>query len=147
MLDKPLRLAPPQTLGGLNHGHPHSANRSVLYQLVPKLIADMAIACADGRHRRLLRTLTTPQVLILDDCGREPIDATARHYLLEILEDRYSRRSTIVTTQLPVEHWHQLISDPTYPDASRDRLAHNATGIDLTGESLRKKRAPRSQNT
>jgi DNA replication protein DnaC len=120
-------------------------NRSVLYQRVPKLFTDLALARADGRHRRLLRNLTSPQVLILDDWGLEPLDAAARHDLLEILEDRYGRRSTIVTSQVPVEHWHQLIGDPTYADAILDRLVHNATRIDLTGESLRRKRSPRAQ--
>lgn len=120
-------------------------NRSVLYQRVPKLFTELALARADGRHRRLIRSLTSPQVLILDDWGLEPLDAAARHDLLEILEDRYGRRSTIVTSQVPVEHWHQLIGDPTYADAILDRLVHNATRIDLIGESLRKKRASRQQ--
>ena len=120
-------------------------NRSVLYQRVPKLFAELALARADGRHRRLMRSLTSPHLLILDDWGLEPLDAGARHDLLEILEDRYGRRSTIVTSQVPLEHWHQLIGDPTYADAILDRLVHNAIRIDLTGESLRKKRAPRQQ--
>jgi DNA replication protein DnaC len=122
-------------------------NRSVLYQRVPKLFAELALARADGRHRRIMRSLTSPQVLILDDWGLEPLDAAARHDVLEILEDRYGRRSTIVTSQVPVEHWHQLIGDPTYADAILDRLVHNATRIDLTGESLRKKRTSRQQMT
>jgi len=121
-------------------------NRSVLYQRVPKLFAELALARADGRHRRMLRNLTSPQLLILDDWGLEPLDAAARHDLLEILEDRYGRRSTIVTSQVPVEHWHQLIGDPTYADAILDRLVHNATRIDLSGESLRRRRAARTQN-
>ena len=117
-------------------------NRSVLYQRVPKLFAELALARADGRHRRLLlRRLTSPQLLILDDWGLAPLDAGARHDLLEILEDRYGRRSTIVTSQVPVEHWHPLIGEPSYADAILDRLVHNATRIDLTGESLRRKRA------
>ncbi len=119
-------------------------NRSVLYQRVPKLFAELALARADGRHRRLMRGLISPQVLILDDWGLEPLDAAARHDLLEILEDRYGRRSTIVTSQVPVENWHQLIGDPTYADAILDRLVHNATRIDLSGESLRKKRTVRA---
>jgi len=122
-------------------------NRSVLYQRIPKLFADLALARADGRHRRIMRSLTSPQVLILDDWGLEPLDAAARHDVLEILEDRYGRRSTIVTSQVPVEHWHQLIGDPTYADAILDRLVHNATRIDLTGDSLRKKRVSRQQMT
>ena len=121
-------------------------NRSVLYQRVPKLFADLAQARADGRHRRLLRGLTSPQLLILDDWGLEPLDANAGKDLLEILEDRYGRRSTIVTSQVPVEHWHQLIGDPTYADAILDRLVHNATRIELTGESMRRKRNPKSLN-
>jgi DNA replication protein DnaC len=86
-----------------------------------------------------------PQLLILDDWGLEPLDAEAGHDLMEILEDRYGRRSTIVTSQVPVEHWHQLIGDPTYADAILDRLVHNATRVDLTGESLRRKRSSRQQ--
>ena len=121
-------------------------NHSVLYQRAPKLFADLALARADGRHRRLLRGLISPQLLILDDWGLEPLDANARHDLMEIVEDRYGRKSTIVTSQVPVEHWHQLIGDPTYADAILDRLVHNATRIDLTGESMRRKRAGRLQN-
>lgn len=121
-------------------------NHSVLYQRAPKLFADLALARADGRHRRLLRGLISPELLILDDWGLEPLDANARHDLMEILEDRYGRKSTLVTSQVPVEHWHQLIGDPTYADAILDRLVHNATRIDLTGESMRRKRAGRLQN-
>src|SRR3954451_25235249 len=120
-------------------------NHSVLYQRVPKLFADLALARGDGRHRRLIRSLISPQLLILDDWGLEPLDAGARHDLLEILEDRYGRCSTIVTSQVPLELWHQLIGDPTYADAILDRLVHNATRIDLTGESLRRKRSSRQQ--
>jgi DNA replication protein DnaC len=78
--------------------------------------------------------------LILDDWGLEPLEAAARHDLLEILEERYGRRSTVVTSQLPVDKWHEIIGDPTYADAILDRLVHNAHRIDLSGESLRKTR-------
>jgi DNA replication protein DnaC len=115
-------------------------NRSVLYQRVPRLFADLALARGDGRHPRLLRALGRADLLILDDWGLEPLDAAARHDLLEILEDRYGRRSTIVTSQLPVDRWHQLIGDPTYADAVLDRLVHNAHRLDLSGESLRRTR-------
>jgi len=73
---------------------------------------------------------------------RSPVaaDAQARHDLLEILEERYGRRSTIVTSQLPVEAWHVVINDPTYADAILDRLVHNAHRLNLTGDSLRKTR-------
>jgi DNA replication protein DnaC len=116
-------------------------NRSVLYQRFPKLFADLALARGDGRYARLLRTLGSVQLLILDDWGLSPLDAAARHDLLEILEERHGRRSTIVTSQLPVDKWHDVIGDPTYADAILDRLVHNAHRIDLSGESLRRTRA------
>jgi DNA replication protein DnaC len=99
-------------------------NRSVLYQRVPRLFTDLALARGDGRHPRLLRALGRVDLLILDDW------------------DRYGRRSTIVTSQLPVDQWHALIGDPTYADAVLDRLVHNAHRIDLNGESLRRTRKP-----
>jgi DNA replication protein DnaC len=116
-------------------------NRSVLYQRIPKLFADLALARGDGRYARLLRALGGVQLLILDDWGLEPLDAAARHDLLEILEERHGRRSTIVTSQLPVDKWHDVIGNPTYADAILDRLVHNAHRIDLTGHSLRLNRA------
>ena len=120
-------------------------NRSVLYQRVPSLFADLALARGDGRHLRLLRTLARADLLILDDWGLEPLDAAARHDMLEILDDRYGRRSTVITSQLPVESWHQLIGDPTYADAILDRLVHNANRLELAGESLRRTRAQSSK--
>lgn len=115
-------------------------NYSVLYQRVPKLFTDLALARGDGRYARILRTLGGVQLLILDDFGLSPVDADARHDLLEILEQRYGRRSTIITSQFPVDKWHGLIGDPTYADAILDRIVHNAHRIVLAGESLRKKR-------
>ena len=85
-------------------------------------------------------------LLILDDFGLEPLDAGARHDFLEILEERYGRRSTIITSQLPVTAWHEIIGDPTYADAILDRLVHNAHRIELTGESLRRIRAKGAKN-
>ena len=113
-------------------------NRSVLYQRVPRLFTELALARGDGRHRRLLRSIGRVDLLILDDWGLDPLDAAARHDLLEILEERYGRRSIIVTSQIPVDRWHQLIGDPTYADAIMDRLVNNAHRIDLSGESLRR---------
>src|SRR5262249_663181 len=81
------------------------------------------------------------QLLILDDWGLEPLDAGARRDLYEILEERYGRRSTILTSQIPVDKWHAFIGDPTYADAILDRLVHNAHRIDLAGESLRPRRS------
>jgi len=117
-------------------------NRSVLYQRLPKLFTDLALARGDGRYTRILKTLSRVELLILDDWGLEPLDAGARHDLLEILEERHSRRSTLVTSQVPVDKWHGLIGDPTYADAILDRLVHNAHRLNLAGDSLRKKRAP-----
>ena len=115
-------------------------NQSVLYQRVPRLFEDLALGRGDGRHPRLLRSLGRADLLILDDWGLEPLDAGARHDLLEILEERYGRRSTMITSQLPVDRWHDIIGDPTYADAILDRLIHNAHRIELTGESLRRGR-------
>jgi len=115
-------------------------NRSVLYQRVPKLFADLALARGDGRYGRLFRALGGVQLLILDDWGLEPLNAEARHDLLEIVEERYGRRSTILTSQLPIDKWHAVIGDPTYADAILDRLVHNAHRIDLAGDSLRRTR-------
>jgi DNA replication protein DnaC len=116
-------------------------NRSVLYQRIPKLFADLALARGDGRYARIQRALGGVELLILDDWGLEPLDAAARHDLLEILEERYGRRSTIITSQIPVDKWHELIGDPTYADAILDRIVHNAHRINLTGHSLRRSRA------
>jgi len=115
-------------------------NCSVLYARVPKLFDELTLARGDGRHAQRLRTLIRVDVLILDDWGLYPLDAQARHDLLEIVEERYGRRSTIITSQPPVERWHDLIGDPTYADAILDRLIHNAHRIELAGDSIRKTR-------
>ena len=120
-------------------------NRSVLYHRWPKLCEDLALARGDGRHPRLLRSLGRADLLILDDWGLEPLDAAARHDLLEILEERYGRRATIVTSQLPLARWHEIIADPTYADAILDRLVHNAHRIELSGESMRRTRGKQNQ--
>jgi IstB-like ATP binding protein len=93
-------------------------NRSVLYQRIPKLFADLALARGDGRYARIQRAIGGVQLLILDDWGLEPLDAAARHDLLEILEERYGRRSTIITSQIPVDKWHELIGVPPMPTPS-----------------------------
>jgi DNA replication protein DnaC len=116
-------------------------NRSVLYQRIPKLFADLALARGDGRYARVMRSLNGAQLLILDDWGLEPLDGGARRDLYEILEERYGRRSTILTSQIPVAKWHEVIGDPTYADAILDRLVHNAHRIDLAGDSLRRTRS------
>jgi len=122
-------------------------HRSVLYQRVPKLFGDLALARGDGRYARLFRALGGVQLLILDDWGLEPLDVQARHDLLEIVEERYGRRSTIITSQLPVESRHQMIGDPTYADAILDRLVHNAQRLNLSGDSLRRTRSRSSEKS
>lgn len=114
---------------------------SALYWRLTRLLPDLALAKADGRFPKLLAQFAKTEVLVLDDWGLAPLTAEARHDLLEILDDRHGRRSTVVTSQLPVEHWHDAIGDPTLADAILDRLVHNAYTFKLAGESLRKKRA------
>jgi DNA replication protein DnaC len=115
-------------------------NHSVLYQRVPRLFADLGLARGDGRHARLMRTLGAVKVLILDDWGLEPLGPEQRRDLLELVEDRYGRGATLITSQVPVDRWHDLIGDPTLADAILDRLVHNAHRIQLRGDSLRRKR-------
>jgi DNA replication protein DnaC len=98
----------------------------------------------DGRYAKLLRSLARIDLLIIDDWGPEKLDDQQRRDLLEIVEDRHERRSTIVTGQVPVDRWYEIIGNPTMADAVLDRLLHNAYRIELTGESLRKRRAAAS---
>jgi DNA replication protein DnaC len=116
-------------------------NRSVLYHRVPRLFEALALARGDGRYGRLLKTLGRVQVLILDDWGLSVLTGSERRDLLEILDDRHGRSSTIVMSQVPVDTWHDLIGDPTLGDAILDRLVHNAHRLQLTGESMRKQNA------
>ncbi len=107
------------------------------------VVEDIDYRARDGRYARIMHSLNSAQLLILDDWGLDPLDASARRDLYEILEERYARRSTILTSQVPVDKWHEVIGDPTYADAILDRLVHNAHRIDLAGDSLRRTR-PRS---
>ena len=116
-------------------------NHSVLYQRIPRLFADLALARGDGRYARLMRALGGVRLLILDDWGLEPLGAEQRHDLLEIVEDRYGRGATLITSQVPVDRWHDLIGDPTIGDAILDRIVHNAHRVQLRGDSLRRKKA------
>jgi DNA replication protein DnaC len=115
---------------------------SVTYHRVPRLFATLALARGDGRYGRILKSLAKTDLLILDDWGPEKLNDDQRRDLLEIIEDRYERRSTIVTSQAPVDRWWEIIANPTLADAILDRLVHNAYRIDLTGESMRKQRTP-----
>ena len=105
---------------------------------------NLGLARGDGRYPRMLKSLARVQVLILDDWGITPLTAEQRRDLLEIVDDRHGRASTVVTSQLPVAHWHEHIGNPTIADAVLDRLVHTAHRIELRGESLRKLRAAKT---
>jgi DNA replication protein DnaC len=119
-------------------------NRSVLYHRLPRRLETLGLARGDGRYARMLKSLARVQMLILDDWGITPLTAEQRRDLLEIVDDRHGRASTVVTSQLPVAHWHEHIGNPTIADAMLDRLVHSAHRIDLKGESLRKLRAAKA---
>jgi DNA replication protein DnaC len=114
---------------------------TVLYHRMPRLFAALALARGDGRYGKLMRELARAKLLILDDWGPETITAEQARDLREIIEDRMEAGSILVTSQVPVARWHDMIESPTLADAILDRLVHNAYRIELTGESLRKRRA------
>ncbi len=110
----------------------------VTYRRVPRLLDELALARVEGSHARLLAKLAKFDVLVLDDWGLGVPKDSQRHDLLEVIEDRYGRDSTVVTSQLPVGKWHEWIGDPTMADAILDRLVNNAYKIDLKGPSRRR---------
>ncbi len=112
---------------------------SARYLRLPRLLQDLGIARADGRYPKVLAALAKTDLLVLDDWGLAPTSDEQRRDLLEILDDRCERRSTLVTSQLPVAHWHEALGDPTLADAILDRLVHRAYKLELRGESLRKR--------
>ena len=114
---------------------------SVLYRRAPRLFAELATARGEGRLPRMLAALERTRLLIIDDWGPEPLTAEQRRDLLEIVEDRYEKGSLLITSQIPVARWHELIGDPTIGDAILDRVVHRAHRIELKGESLRKRQA------
>jgi DNA replication protein DnaC len=112
---------------------------TALYFRLPRLLHELSIAKADGRYSKLLTSIARTDLLVLDDWGLSKFIKEQRHDLLEILEDRNGLRSTLVTSQLPVKHWHEVIADPTLADAILDRFVHNAYKLNLKGDSMRKK--------
>lgn len=112
---------------------------SVRYLRLPRLLEELGLAHGDGRFAKLMTGYAKTDLLILDDWGLAPFTAAQRRDMLELLDDRYGSRSTLVTSQLPVDKWHALIGDPTLGDAILDRLVHNAYRIELKGESMRKR--------
>jgi DNA replication protein DnaC len=114
---------------------------TALYLRLPRFLQELPIAKGDGRYGKLLTTLAKTDLLMLDDWGLAPLSDENRRDLLELLDDRYDRRATRVTSQLPVDHWHEALGEPTLADAILDRLVHNAYKIALQGESMRKRQA------
>src|SRR3954468_3602127 len=118
---------------------------SVLHKRTSELFRELAVAHADGSIGRFLLKLSRIDILLLDDFAMAPLKDSERRDFLEICDDRYQRRSMILTSQLPVAHWHEQIGDPTIADSILDRLAHNAYRIELSGESMRKKRGDKPE--
>jgi DNA replication protein DnaC len=113
---------------------------SVLHKKTSELFRELAIAQADGSMGRMLLRLAQIDVLLLDDFAMAPLKDSERRDFLEVCDDRYQHRSMILTSQMPVTHWHEQIGDPTVADSILDRVVHNAYRIDLSGESIRKLR-------
>ncbi|HSM19768.1 MAG TPA: IS21-like element helper ATPase IstB [Hyphomicrobiales bacterium] len=113
-------------------------DRTVIYKRLPRLFAELELAHGDGRFPRLFRSLVRADLLILDDWGPDRLTAGQRRDLMEIVEDRYGAGSTLITSQLPVDAWHDVVDEPTFADAILDRLVHNAYRLDLDGPSMRK---------
>jgi DNA replication protein DnaC len=121
----------------------HSACRhglSTRYFRFSRLLAELALARADGSYHKLLDRLAKTQLLLLDDFGLAPLSDPERRDLLEVLDDRYGKRAKLVTSQLPFDHWHDVLGDATFADAILDRLVHNAHRLTLKGASMRKKK-------
>ena len=114
-------------------------NMSVLYTRMPRLFTELGVAHGDARYARLLKSIARVKLLILDDWGPEALTSNQARDLLEIVEDRYDKGSLIITSQVPINRWHELIGVPTLADAILDRVIHNAYRIELSGESLRKR--------
>jgi DNA replication protein DnaC len=113
---------------------------TVIYRRASRLFDELAMSRADGTLPLLLRRLAKANVLILDDFGPQPLTASERRDLLEVLEDRYDASSTIITSQLEPDNWHGVIADDTLADSICDRLVHNAYRLKLRGESIRKRK-------
>ena len=111
---------------------------SVRYLRVPRLFEMLRIAHGDGSYPRLMNQFAKTDLMILDDWGLQKLSAPQRNDLMEIIEDRYGLRSTLIASQLPIEHWHDYVGDATLADAILDRLLHNAQRLLLDGESMRK---------
>jgi DNA replication protein DnaC len=117
----------------------------VLYASTSKLMGQLKLAKAKGTILAELKKIERQDLLILDDFGLQPFDAQARVNLLDIIEDRHEKRSTMITSQIPVKQWYDIIGEKTIADAVLDRIVHQSIRIELFGESLRKKRAKKEE--
>lgn len=115
---------------------------STRYFRLPRLLEQLGIAHADGSYPRLMQQLSRTELLILDDWAIAPLSAAQRNDLMELIEDRHGLHSTLIASQLPVEHWHDYLGEPTLADAILDRLLHNAHRLPLKGASMRKTQEP-----
>jgi DNA replication protein DnaC len=111
----------------------------VMYHNATKLFAKLKMAKADGSYINEIAKMERQQLLILDDFGIQPLDAQSRSAFMEIIEDRHEKASTLITSQVPIAKWYEVIGEKTIADAIMDRIIHNAHRIELSGESLRKK--------
>ncbi|MCB9252342.1 MAG: ATP-binding protein [Flavobacteriales bacterium] len=126
--------------------HACSLGYRVSYFNVPKLFAKLKMAKADGSYIKEIAKIERQQLLILDDFGMNPLDAQNRSALMEIIEDRHGKGATIITSQVPVLMWHDVIGEKTIADAVLDRIVHNAHRLELTGESMRKRQTSELKN-
>jgi len=120
---------------------------TVLYQRLPRLLQDISVARHDGRYHKLMNQIAKCEVLVLDDLLISPLLREEQKELLEIVEERYDRKATVATSQLPIKAWHDAMQDPTLADAILDRLVHNAYKVDLKGESMRRRKTTLDQKT
>jgi DNA replication protein DnaC len=118
----------------------------VLYQHSTKLFARLKIAKADGSYLKEIAKIEKQHILLIDDFGIQPLDAQSRSALMEIIEDRHGKSSTIISSQIPVSKWHEVIGEETIADAILDRIVHDSHRIQMKGESLRKKKQPEEQD-
>lgn len=125
--------------------HACTQGYKVYYTNMTKLFAKLKMHKADGSYLREIASIEKQDLLILDDFGIQPIDTQNRTALMDIIEDRHGKRSTIITSQVPVEGWYEVIGEKTMADAILDRLVHDAHRMELTGESLRRKQLPSNQ--
>ena len=114
---------------------------TVLYKRLPGFLREFSTARADGSYDKFVKACSKTDLLIIDDWGLKRLDQQQSLDLLELLEDRYNLKSTIVAAQIPADKWHETIADPTLADAILDRLIHNSHRIELKGESMRKKKS------